>query len=44
MYKPNIRFERGLTLSRNLALVSGLYLIETGRNDNSITKNHGTPK
>ena len=28
MNKPNIGFKRGLTFPRNLALVSGLYLIE----------------
>jgi hypothetical protein len=28
MNKPNIRFKKGLTFSHNLALVSGLYLIE----------------
>jgi hypothetical protein len=28
MNNPNIRFKKGLTFSHNLALVSGLYLIE----------------
>jgi hypothetical protein len=42
MNDPNIRFKRGLTFSRNLALVSGLYLIEPP--EMTMTRDRRRPK